>query len=154
MAIRIIKTDGEEILRKQSRKVDNINEKIATLLNDMSETLHKSNGLGLAAPQVGILKRIFITYVDDKLIEFVNPVILKEKGEQEEVEGCLSIPGIYGFVKRPSYVKIEAQDRNGEFFIIEAIDVLARVISHENDHLNGILFKDKVIRYINEEELA
>jgi peptide deformylase len=154
MAIRIIKTDEDEVLRKVSKKVNKINDRVILLLDDMIETLHKANGIGLAAPQVGILKRIFITFVDEEIKEFINPVILKEKGEQEEVEGCLSVPNVFGIVNRPNFVKVEAQDRNGEFFTLEAEGLLARVISHENDHLDGILFNDKVIRYIGEEELA
>ncbi|MEN8908079.1 MAG: peptide deformylase [Clostridiales bacterium] len=152
MAIRIIKTEEDDILRKQSKKVDKISKRIITLLDDMNDTLEKANGLGLAAPQVGILKKIFVTRLDDEITEFINPVIMIEKGEQLEAEGCLSIPGVFGIVKRPLEVKIEAQNRDGEIFVMEAKELLARVISHENDHLKGILFKDKIERYINEEE--
>lgn len=153
MAIRNIRKDGDEILRKTSKAVDNINEKIAILLKDMAETMYNANGVGLAAPQVGILKRIVVIDVGEGLIELINPVILEESGEQTEVEGCLSVPGIYGEVKRPDKVKVRASNAKGEESIVEGEGLLAVALSHEIDHLNGILFKDKVIRYIDNEEL-
>jgi peptide deformylase len=149
VALRNIRTDDDEILRKNSREVKEINEKIITLLNDMIETMNENNGCGLAAPQVGVLKRIAIVDVGDGIVELINPYIIKESGEQKEVEGCLSLPGIFGEVKRPKKVKVEALNRDGEKVTIKADDMFARAICHEVDHLNGILFKDKVIKYID-----
>jgi len=153
MAIRNIRTDGDEVLRKKSREVDVINEKIITLLKDMAETMYKAEGVGLAAPQIGVLKRIVVIDAGDGLLELINPRIVSETGEQVEVEGCLSIPGVCGEVKRPAVVVVEAFNAKGENITIKGRELLARVLSHEIDHLDGILFKDKVIRFINEDEL-
>lgn len=153
MAIRNIRTDGDEILRKVSKEVDKVDAKILTLLTDMAETMYKADGVGLAAPQIGILKRILVIDVGEGLIEMINPKILEESGEQIEVEGCLSLPGITGEVKRPAKVKVEALNPYGELITVEGEGLLAVALCHEIDHLNGILFTDKVIRFVNKEEL-
>ena len=152
MAIRNIVKDGDPILKKVCRPVTDFNEKLATLLDDMGETMIDANGLGLAGPQVGMMRRVFVVldqYIDeddnevDEIIEFVNPEIL-EKSEETitSFEGCLSFPGRNGLIRRPAYVRAKAQDRTGEWFEIEAEGILARAICHENDHLNGITVLD------------
>ncbi|MCX7748109.1 MAG: peptide deformylase [Clostridia bacterium] len=153
MAIRNIRTEEDEVLRKISREVDIINDKILTLLKDMADTMYDAQGIGLAAPQVGILKRIVVIDAGDGLIELINPKIVEESGEQIETEGCLSIPEVFGEVKRPAKVTVKALNRKGEEFTVEGTELLARALCHEVDHLNGILFKDKVIRYIDKDEL-
>ncbi len=153
MAIRIIRKDGDELLRKKSRKVEKIDEKIIMLLDDMADTLYNANGAGLAAPQVGVLKRIALVDIGDGLIELINPVIKSQSGQQCMAEGCLSIPGIWGEVIRPAKVTVEALDREGNSRVIEAEGLLAIALCHEIDHLDGILFKDKVVRFISEDEL-
>ncbi len=145
MAIREIRKDSDEILRKISKKVDNIDDRIITLLDDMVETMKAAEGVGLAAPQVGILRRVVVIDVGDGLIELINPVVVYEKGEQCKEEGCLSIPGKSGMVKRPEKVIVRAQNRKGETFEITGEDLLAVALCHEIDHLNGILFTDKAI---------
>lgn len=145
MAIREIRKDSDEILRKISKKVDNIDDRIITLLDDMVETMKAAEGVGLAAPQVGILRRVVVIDVGDGLIELINPVVVYEKGEQCKEEGCLSIPGKSGIVKRPEKVIVRAQNRKGETFEITGEDLLAVALCHEIDHLNGILFTDKAI---------
>lgn len=147
MAVRIIREEGDEILKKTSREVENIDEKIKELLNDMVETMHKYNGVGLAAVQVGILKRIVVIDLYDEIgpIKLINPVITKEKGEQEVEEGCLSFPNKYAKMIRPKEVEVEALNENGEKIKIKAKDLLAQAICHEVDHLNGIVFVDKMI---------
>jgi peptide deformylase len=154
MAIRNIRTDGDEVLRKASKEVTEINDKIRTLLKDMADTMYKADGVGLAAPQIGILKRVVVIDVGEGLLELVNPKIVSQSGEQLEVEGCLSIPGVMGEVKRPEKVTVEAQNGNGEKIVIEGTELLARALCHEIDHLDGILFKDKVVRYLSKEEIA
>ena len=146
MAVRNIVEKGDPILRKISRSVLNFDEKLATLIDDMIETMHNADGVGLAAPQVGILRRICVIDVGDGPIELVNPVIIKEEGEQVGSEGCLSVPGQSGIVKRPMKVTVKAQDRRGNTFEISGEELLARAFCHEIDHLNGILYVDKVIR--------
>jgi peptide deformylase len=153
MAIRNIRKDGDEILRKRSREVDVSNRKIESLLKDMAETMCKFDGIGLAAPQVGILKRAVVIDVGEGLIALVNPVITKQLGEQLYIEGCLSVPGVYGEVLRPANVTVEAFDAKGKKITIEGQGLLAVALCHEIDHLDGILFKDKVIRYIDKDEL-
>lgn len=147
MALREIRNLGDEILRKKTKEVLNIDTKIHTLLDDMYETMVDADGVGLAAPQVGILKRIFI--VEDletkALYEFINPVILESRGEQINEEGCLSVPNKTGYVERPEYVKIKGTDRNNEEFTLECEGFLAMAVCHEYDHLDGILYVDKVI---------
>lgn len=144
MAIRMIRTEGEDILRKKCIEVKEITPKIIELLDDMSDTLYESNGVGLAAPQVGILKRIVVIDIGEGLYELINPVILEKSGEQTGNEGCLSIPGKMGVVTRPNYVKAEATNRDGERYIIEGTELMARAICHELDHLDGILYADLV----------
>lgn len=153
MAIRNIRTEGDEVLRKVSRPVENIDEKILTLIKDMAETMYKADGVGLAAPQIGVLKRIVVIDVGEGLLHLINPRIVDKKGEQSEVEGCLSIPGIYGEVKRPAWVKVEALNMQGETFQVEGEGLLAVALCHEIDHLDGILFKDLAIRLFDKSEL-
>lgn len=144
MALRNIREDGDAVLRKKSRKVDKIDSKIITLLDDMVETMNHADGVGLAAPQIGILKRVVVIDVGDGVIELINPEILEVSGKQTDDEGCLSVPGKYGKVTRPDNVKVRAFNRNGEQFEIEGKGLLARAFCHELDHLEGILFTDKV----------
>ncbi len=153
MAIRNIRRDGDEVLRKVSKEVDVINERILLLIRDMAETMYRAEGVGLAAPQVGILKRVVVIDVGEGLMELINPEIMSQEGEQIEVEGCLSLPGILGEVKRPARVVVEAFNAKGERIRIEGEELLARALCHEIDHLNGILFKDKVVRFVDREEL-
>lgn len=150
MAIRSIRKESDEILRKISKKVDNIDDRIIMLLDDMAETMKAAEGVGLAAPQVGVLRRVVVIDVGDGLIELINPVIVYEKGEQCKEEGCLSIPGKSGIVKRPEKVIVRAKNRKGETFEITGEGLLAVALCHETDHLNGILFIDKAIT-INEQ---
>lgn len=147
MAIRQIRLNGDEILRKKSREVDVVDEKIKELLQDMVETMHKYNGVGLAAPQVGVLKRAIVIdlYDGNEPLMLVNPRIIKTKGTQEVEEGCLSFPNQFGKVIRPEKVVMEALNENGEKIKIEGEGLLAQAIAHEIDHLEGILFIDKVI---------
>jgi peptide deformylase len=153
MAIRHIRKDGDEILRKKSKVVDVVTDKIVSLVKDMGETMHKAEGVGLAAPQVGILKRIVVIDVGDGLLELINPVVISVSGEQTYIEGCLSIPGVYGEVERPETVVVEAYNTKKEKIVIEGKELLAVVLCHEIDHLDGILFKDKAIRFIDKKEL-
>lgn len=153
MAIRNIIKEGDPFLNKVCRPVDKFDGKLATLLDDMVETMESADGVGLAAPQVGILRRAVIIDIGEGPIELVNPVFLEQSGEQECVEGCLSSPGQYGITKRPMHVKIRAQNRKGEFFELEGEELLATVCCHEIDHLDGILFKSHVIHMLDEEEL-
>ena len=150
MAIRKIVQLGDDVLRKHSFDVDKVNEKIIALLDDMKETLIKADGAGLAAVQVGVLKRIFIVNIENGYFEFINPVILSSTGSQLGAEGCLSIRGKYGEVKRPSTIVIKALDRNGKEFTITAKDFFARAICHEYDHLDGILYIDKATKIMEE----
>lgn len=146
MAIRNLRWENDEILKKCSKEIEEIDDKIRELANDMIETMHKYDGLGLAAPQVGILKRIIVIDLYEEGTQFIliNPVIIKEKGEQLVDEGCLSFPNQYGKVKRPKEVIIEALDIDGNKVKLEAKDLLAQAVCHEIDHLNGIVFTDKV----------
>ena len=144
MAIRKIRENGDEILRKKSREIEVIDDKIIELLDDMLETMHKYNGVGLAAPQVGILKRIVVIDIGDGLLELINPEIIETSGEQIGEEGCLSVIGESGIVRRPNVVKVRAYNRKGQLFEIEGEELLARAFCHEIDHLDGILYVDKV----------
>ena len=146
MAIRNIRTEGDEILKKHAREVENIDERIQILIDDMIETMHHLNGVGLAAQQVGVLKRVVVIdlYDDNGPIVFINPVIKKEKGEQECDEGCLSFPNQFAKIIRPKEVEV-ALDREGKKFKLKAKGLLAQAISHEVDHLNGIVFVTKII---------
>ena len=147
MAIRVVRENGDEILRKTSREVESIDDKIREILDDMVETLHKYNGVGLAGPQIGILKRIIVIdlYDDEGPMKLINPAIVKEKGKQEVEEGCLSFPNQYGKIIRPAEVTVEALNENGEKVKIKAKELLAQALCHEIDHLNGILFVDKIL---------
>ena len=148
MAIRNIVQNDDPALRKVCRPVTEFNERLWQLLDDMAETLEKADGVGLAAPQVGILRRVFIMNFGEGVIEAVNPEIVDRKGKQEEQEGCLSCPGEYGITRRPKKVKLKAQDRNGKWFYMNGEDLVARCICHETDHLDGVLFKEHVIRML------
>lgn len=153
MAYREIRKDGDEVLRKKCRPVEEIDKKLLTLIEDMADTMYKADGVGLAAPQVGILKRVVTIDVGDGLYEMINPVILEQSGEQDGPEGCLSIPGTTGEVKRPMYVKVRYTDIRGETVIIEAEEFFARAVCHEVDHLDGILYKDKAHKMYTPDEL-
>lgn len=147
MAIRIIRKDGDEILRKKSKEVEAVDDKIREILDDMIETMHKYNGVGLAGPQIGILKRLVVIDLYDEKgpIKLVNPKIIKQDGKQEVEEGCLSFPNQYAKIIRPAKVTIEALNENGKKVKIKAEGLLAQAISHEIDHLDGVLFVDKII---------
>ncbi|WP_069998177.1 peptide deformylase [Cellulosilyticum sp. I15G10I2] len=144
MGIRTIRTEKEEVLRKVSKSVKKFDANLWVLLEDMKETMYMADGIGLAAPQIGILRRIFIIDIGEGLIEFINPEIVEAEGEQFGEEGCLSVPKKYGQVRRANHVKIRAQDRNGEFFELEGEELMARAMLHEYDHLEGKLFVDLV----------
>ena len=147
MAIREIRNESDEILRKKSREVEVIDEKIKQLLEDMVETMHKYNGVGLAAVQVGVLKRVIVIdlYDENGIYKLINPVIVKEKGDQECEEGCLSFPNKYAQVVRPMEVTVEALDENGKKIKVKGKGLLAQALAHEIDHLNGVLFVDKML---------
>ena len=156
MAIRNIVKDGDEILTKKCRPVTKFDRKLHVLLDDMAETMHRANGVGLAAPQVGILRRAVVIDVSpeqNNVLELVNPQIIAYSGTQEGNEGCLSFPGQWGIVKRPNYVKVRAQDRFGEEFEIEGKELLARAFCHEIDHLNGVVFKEVCERMLTRKEI-
>ena len=153
MATRNIIKEGDPFLNRICHPVEKFNRKLATLLEDMEETMQSADGVGLAAPQVGILRRAVVIDIGEGPVELINPVFVEQSGEQECVEGCLSSPGQYGITKRPMHVKIRAQNRNGEFFELEGEELLATVCCHEIDHLDGILFKSHVIHMLDKEEL-
>ena len=144
MAIRKIKEDSDPILRKKNRPVEVFDERLFTLLDDMKDTLHQAEGVGLAAVQVGILKRVVVVDCGDGLIELINPEIVEKGGEQIEAEGCLSMPGKRGFTQRPYYVKVRAQNRKGQWCMYKGEGLKARCFCHELDHLDGILFTDRI----------
>ena len=144
MALREIVQIGEPVLRKKAKKVEVIDEKILQILDDMADTMYNADGVGLAAPQVGILKRIVVIDIGDGLLELINPEIIETSGEQIGEEGCLSLPGKVAVVKRPNVVKVRAYNRKGQLFEIEGEELLARAFCHEIDHLDGILYVDKV----------
>ena len=146
MAIRNIVKKGDDVLRKICRTQLNFDDKIAMILDDMKDTMYEADGVGLAAPQVGILRRFCVIDIGDGLIELVNPVIMEQSGSQIGQEGCLSVPNEYADVQRPMYVKVRAQDRNGNNFVVEGEGLKARALCHEIDHLDGILYIDKVKR--------
>lgn len=153
MAIRNIVTKGEPILRKKCREVEDFNDRLMVLLDDMKDTLIDSNGVGLAAPQVGVMRRVVIVDTGEELVEMINPSIILAEGEQTGLEGCLSVPGKYGIVTRPNHVKAKYQDRTGKWCEIEATELTARAICHECDHLDGKLYIDIVDRMLTDEEL-
>lgn len=143
MAIRNIVGESDDILHKKSRPVTSFDHRLHTLLDDMAETMHSANGAGLAAVQVGVLRRVITVDVGDGLIELVNPALVQESEEKiSESEGCLSFPGIYGVVPRPAWVEVRAQDRDGKELRLRGEGLLARAFCHEIDHLNGVVFKD------------
>ncbi|ADL42775.1 peptide deformylase [Caldicellulosiruptor obsidiansis OB47] len=153
MALRKIKIYEDEILRKRSKIVEKFDQRLHQLLDDMKDTMYEANGIGLAAPQVGVLKRAVVIDIGEGAIELVNPQIEYSEGSVVDVEGCLSVPNVWGEVERPQKVVVNAQDRFGNEFRLEAEGLLARAVCHEIDHLDGILFVDKVIRFVSEEEI-
>lgn len=161
MAIRNIREEGDSVLLKHSREVKDFNARLHTLLDDMRDTLLLANGVGLAAPQVGVLRRAVIVMdtnrteltPEEQIIELINPEIIEADGEQRGQEGCLSVPGIYGIVTRPEHVRVRAQDRYGNTFEAEGTGLTARCFCHEIDHLNGHLFTERAERLLSEEEL-
>lgn len=150
MAIRQIRMREDEALYKKCKTVVKFDAKLGILLDDMYDTMQKAEGVGLAAPQVGILKRAVVIDIGDGRIEMINPEIVETSGEQNGNEGCLSFPGVYGEVSRPNYVKAKAQDREGKWFYIEGEELLARAICHECDHLDGVCFTSHVTKYVEE----
>ena len=153
MAIRNIVTIGDEILSKKCKKVEKFDAKLGQLLDDMKETLVQANGVGLAAPQVGILRRVVVVDDGTQMIELVNPEIIETEGEESDIEGCLSVPERYGYVSRPTRAVVRAQDRHGETFTVEGEGLIARCFCHELDHLEGHLFVEKVTEYVDVKDL-
>ena len=153
MAYRNIILEGDPILRKTSRPVERFDGRLHDLLDDMKETLVRANGVGLAAPQVGILRRVVVVDIGDGPIELVNPRVIEAEGEQEGQEGCLSCPGEWGIVRRPAKISVEAQDRHGNAFTVAGEELLAVALSHEIDHLDGRLYKDIALRMLDPDEM-
>ncbi len=153
MGLRKILTDKEPALHKVCKPVEKFDAKLHKLLDDMAETLEEANGVGLAAPQVGILRRVVIVDTGEQILELVNPTLLETDGEQVGAEGCLSVPGKYGLVKRPYYAKVRAQDRDGNWFEVEGEELIGRCFCHELDHLDGIVYTEVMERFLTEEEL-
>ena len=154
MAIRTIVTREDPVLGKKCHPVTNFDSKLADLLDDMRETLAQANGVGLAAPQVGILRRVvLVVNGEGEMLELVNPEILAQKGEQDGLEGCLSVPGMWGYVKRPEWVRVKAQDRNGNWFEAEGTGLTARCFCHELAHLDGHLYTELCDKLYNNDEL-
>ena len=153
MGLRKILTYKDPALHKVCRPVEKFDWRLHKLLNDMADTLAEANGVGLAAPQVGILHRVVIVDTGEEILELVNPELVVTSGEQCGAEGCLSVPGKYGLVKRPNYAKVRAQDRNGEWFEAEGEELIARCFCHELDHLDGIVYTEVMERFLTEEEL-
>lgn len=154
MGLRKILTDKDPALHKVCRPVEKFDGRLHKLLDDMAETLEQANGVGLAAPQIGILRRVVIVDTGEKILELVNPTLLETSGEQVGAEGCLSVPGKYGLVKRPNHAKVRAQDRNGNWYEAEGEELIARCFCHELDHLDGIVYTEVMERFLTEEELA
>ncbi|MBR3704026.1 MAG: peptide deformylase [Oscillospiraceae bacterium] len=154
MAIRKIVTQGDEVLSKKCREVTEFNERLHDLLDDMADTLEESGGVGLAAPQVGVLRRVVLVINDEEeIIELINPEIIHTEGEQTGPEGCLSVPGKFGMVTRPNFVRVRAQDRFGEWFEAEGEELTARCFCHELEHLDGHLYVEHIDHFLTEEEL-
>lgn len=153
MALRNILTDGNPSLLKVSRPVTSFDTRLHLLLDDMKETLEHAGGVGLAAPQVGVLRRLFIVDTGEEILECMNPELVEQSGEQRGVEGCLSVPGKYGLVTRPNVVKLRAQDRSGEWFEAEGEELIARCFCHEYDHLDGRIYTEIAERMLTEEDL-
>lgn len=154
MGLRKILTDKDPALHKVCKPVTSFDAKLHKLLDDMGETMRDANGVGLAAPQVGILRRVVTVDLGDEILELVNPSLVETDGEQVGAEGCLSVPGKYGLVKRPYYAKVKAQDRFGDWFEVEGEELIGRCFCHELDHLDGIVYTEVMERYLTEEELA
>ena len=153
MGLRKILTDKDPALHKVCKPVVNFDHKLHKLLDDMAETLEEAQGVGLAAPQIGILRRVVIVDTGEEILELVNPVMLETDGEQVGPEGCLSVPGKYGLVKRPYYAKVRAQDRFGDWYEVEGEELIGRCFCHELDHLDGIVYTEVMERFLTEEEL-
>ena len=154
MGIRKILTDKDPALHKVCKPVEKFDWRLHKLLDDMADTLEEANGVGLAAPQVGILRRVVIVDTGEELLELVNPVMLETSGEQVGAEGCLSVPGKYGLVKRPYIAKVKAQDRYGDWYEVEGEELIARCFCHELDHLDGIVYTEVMERFLSEDELV
>jgi len=148
----VTKKENEEFLRKRSREVTEITPRIITLLDDMVQTMRHANGCGLAAVQVGVLRRIVVIETNEGLFEFINPKIIAMSGEQTSEEGCLSVPGEWGITKRPQHVTVRALNRKGEVIEVTGHDLLAKAMCHELDHLDGIIYTDKIIEKLEDEE--
>lgn len=153
MGIRKILTDKDPALHKVCKPVESFDRKLHKLLDDMAETMDDAGGVGLAAPQVGILRRIVVVDTGEGILELINPELIETDGEQEGAEGCLSVPGKYGLVKRPYIAKVRAQDRDGNWFEAEGEELIARCFCHELDHLDGIIYTQVMERFLTEEEL-
>lgn len=154
MAILNIVKEGDPVLRKICRPVDEITPRTIQLLEDMKETLHKADGCGLAAPQVGVLRRIVLVEVEKgQLYELINPEIIAREGSQNELEGCLSLPGEWGITERPAKVTVRAMNRDGEIYEVSGEGLMARALCHELDHLDGVLYKDNAIHMLTKEEI-
>ena len=153
MSLRNLRFLGDELLKKRSREVTEINDRILELLDDMSETMYKNNGVGLAAPQVGILRRVVVIDIGDGLVELINPVITKKEGADTQREGCLSVPEFVGEVTRPYKVVVNALNRDGEEIEVTGEGLMARALCHEIDHLDGVLFVDVADKVIRKDEL-
>ena len=153
MAIRNIVKVGDDILNKKCRPVTDFNDRLFTLLEDMHDTLTDAHGAGLAAPQVGILRRVVLVDTGEEILELINPTMVETDGEQEGAEGCLSVPGRYGWVKRPYYAKVRAQDRDGNWFEAEGEELIGRCFCHELEHLDGHLYVEHIDHYLSEKEL-
>ncbi len=153
MGLRKILTDKDPALHKVCKPVTSFDRKLHKLLDDMAETLEEANGVGLAAPQVGILRRVVVVDTGEEILELVNPTLVETDGEQVGAEGCLSVPGKYGLVKRPYYAKVRAQDRDGNWYEVEGEELIGRCFCHELDHLDGIVYTEVMERFLTEEEL-
>lgn len=153
MALRNILTEGEPTLNKVSRQVTKFDGRLHTLLDDMVETLTHANGVGLAAPQIGVLRRVVVVDVGEEILELINPEILRTEGEQTGMEGCLSVPGKYALLTRPNFVVVRAQDRDGNWYEAEGEELIARAFCHELEHLDGHLYTEKIDRFLTDEEI-
>ena len=153
MGLRRILTDKDPALHKVCKPMVNFDGRLFRLLDDMRETLLDSGGVGLAAPQVGILRRVVLVDTGDEILELINPTLVETSGEQEGPEGCRSVPGKYGLVKRPYYAKVRAQDRHGDWYEVEGEELIARCFCHELDHLDGVIYTQVMERFLTDEEL-